>query len=382
MPTFLRAADELLASLCNGLGLDGSYEEFRRVQRFFLKGWGEHEVPSSPPYLSAIGDDHSPFEYSIAFGTGLTELRLLVEVQGATPCGPANQAAAVELNPRLASTFQANFERFDRIKSLFLTDAPHPPFSLWHAACLSRDGRHDFKVYLNPQVRGAGRASELVREALDRLGMSRAVRVIERITGHPGLSSTPNYFSLDLCDAERARVKVYFQHPNATARHIDEIFTLAPTHRKGDVMEFARAIVGDGGPYRFKAVTSCFSFVEGRDEPKAATFHMPIAHYVPNDAVTVERVARYLSAQGIDPAAYLRAVQSFAMRALDDGAGIQSYASFRREPSGIRFTAYLSPELFRERQCPSQLRMKVASVRPTAENASEHADEHPSARRR
>lgn len=365
MATFVRAADRLLKKLCEGMDLQDSYEEFRQVQRLFLEKWGVQEIPEVPPYRSSIGDDHSPFEYSIAFGAHRTELRLLVEVQGDAHDAASNQEAALNLNQRLAQTFAANFERFERIKPLFLPHSPDPPFSLWHAACLGRDGRHDFKVYLNPQVRGADQANALVGEALIRLGMPGAARVVADITSRAGLLSSPNYFSLDLSASSSARVKVYFQHPAANAQQVDDIFRLSPNHRPGDVVEFCRCLVGGDGPFDLKPVTSCFSFVEGRDEPTAATFHMPIAHYVPNDSVTLDRVTRYLSSQGIDPSVYVAALQAFAMRPLDDGAGIQSYASFRREPSGIRLTAYLSPELYREQDCSSELRLKVPSIPPS-----------------
>jgi DMATS type aromatic prenyltransferase len=365
MATFVRAADRFLEKLCEGMHLQDSCEEFRRVQRLLLEEWGLQEIPEVPSYRSSIGDDHSPFEYSIAVGAQRTELRLLVEVQGSVPNAVSNQEAALNLNRRLAQTFNANFERFERIEPLFLPQTPDPPFSLWHAACLGREGQHDFKVYLNPQVRGADQANALVGEALVRLGMSGAARVVASITSHAKLTSSPNYFSLDLSASPSARVKIYFQHPRANAQQVDEIFRLSPNHRSGDVVEFCRTLVGGDGPFDRKPVTSCFSFVEGRDEPTAATFHMPIAHYVPNDSVTVDRVTRYLAAQGIDPSVYVAAVHAFAMRPLDDGAGIQSYASFRREKSGIRLTAYLSPELYREPDCSSELRLKAPSIRPS-----------------
>jgi DMATS type aromatic prenyltransferase len=335
------------------------------VQEFFLQSWGEQEIPEEPGYASCIGDDHSPFEYSLALGAQRTELRLLVEVQSKSPDALANQRAAIELNPILAERFGASFERFDAIKQIFLPESPSPPFSLWHAACFAQDAPHDFKVYLNPLARGPERANELVAAALARLGLTEAQGVVDTITNSPTLESTPNYFSLDLSDASTARVKVYFQHPNATAQQLDDLFELSPGHRPGDVVEFCRAISESDGPYTTKPLTSCFSFVEGRKRPTAATFHLPIAHYVPNDSVTVERVTRYLTSQQIDPSPYSRALRAFAMRPLHDAAGIQSYASFRREQSGIRFTAYLSPELFREaNQFPSELRLRAASAAP------------------
>jgi hypothetical protein len=76
------------------------------------------------------------------------------------------------------------------------------------------------------------------------------------------------------------------------------------------------------------------------------TLHLPIAHYVESDDVTATRVARFLRRHGLDDMSYRRAIHVFTPRALEDGAGVQSYASYRREPEGLRFSAYLSPELF------------------------------------
>jgi hypothetical protein len=77
------------------------------------------------------------------------------------------------------------------------------------------------------------------------------------------------------------------------------------------------------------------------------TLHLPIAHYVEDDEQTFHRVRQFLKREGLDHLAYERAMASVARRPLVQGVGIQSYASFRREAGGLRFTAYLSPELFR-----------------------------------
>jgi DMATS type aromatic prenyltransferase len=347
MATFVQAAAGLLENLCAGLGVANDRKEFQTVQDFLLKGWGQQEIPQRPSYASSIGDDHSPFEYSVAFGSQGTELRILVEMQGKVPSAVSNQRAALDFNGQLAQRFGADFERFDAIKDLFLPEFPGAPFSLWHAVCLNRDNRNEFKVYLNPQCRGAERANGLVTEALARLGLEGVGSSLEAITSTAASRGVLNYFSLDLSSSPGARVKLYFQHTHACAQQLDETFELCPAHQRGDVIEFCRALVGSDGPYERKPLTSCFSFVQGSDQPTAATFHLPIAHYVPSDFVTVERVASYLASQQLDSDAYRRTMHAFAMRPLHESAGIQSYASFRREASGIRFTAYLSPELFR-----------------------------------
>jgi len=363
MATFALAGALLLERLCKGLGIDDSCQEFQAVQDFCLQDWGKQEIPSRAGYPSSIGDDHSPFEYSVAFGTQQTELRLLVETQGEAPGAISNQHAALAFNGQLAQRFAANFERFDAIKDLFLPESPRPPFSLWHAVCLDPGHKHEFKVYLNPQVRGPKRANAIVAEALKRLGLSTARDVVESIASREGNCGVLNYFSLDLSSAPGARVKIYFQHTHASAQQLERTFLLSPTHRAGDIAEFCQALVGNEGPYTKKPVTSCFSFVQGVDGPTAATFHLPIAHYVESDLITTERAAKYLASKRLDAEGYVRMMHAFAMRPLQDAAGIQSYASFRRDVSGTRFTAYLSPELFCDANAHSSgLRLKAANV--------------------
>jgi hypothetical protein len=156
-----------------------------------------------------------------------------------------------------------------------------------------------------------------------------------------------NYFSLDLSDESSARVKVYLCHRDATAADLERCFSVAPLHQHGDVAEFCFDMVGHGGPFTNKPVSSCFSFVEGAERPLAATFHLPIAHYVDNDSVVTDRVSKFLRKHelfGSDR--YRGMIDRFSSRPTSSGVGTQSYTSFRRDPKGMRLTVYLSPELF------------------------------------
>lgn len=156
------------------------------------------------------------------------------------------------------------------------------------------------------------------------------------------------YFSLDLSNKPSARVKVYVAHPAITAEEMDRVFTLCPSHRPGDVVNFCQSMVKTTGAFTSKPLTSCLSFVQGSEQPTAMTLHLPISHYVENDQVTSERVSAFLRKQGLDHEAYDRSLAAVATRPLAQASGIQSYASYRRERGGLRFTAYLSPELFRK----------------------------------
>jgi len=349
MTTYSETGEYLLGKLCDSFGLGSQFAEFSATQKFLLQDWGDAEIPASPPYASLVGDDHSPLEYSVAFGGRGVELRILFEVQAAIPGPLANQRAALAMNERLASHYGTSFAKFSAVEDLFLSSRSARGFSLWHGARFGAGGP-DFKIYLNPQAFGPKRALPLVSEALARLGLPTAIPVVEQVVRSRAGSDALNYFSLDLSDDGASRVKVYFRHEQATARDIEKLFALSATHQAGDVVQFARAMVGHDNALSGKPATSCFAFTQDSDGPSAVTYHLPIAHHTSSDATAVERSAAYLSSLGATVAArnFTTAIDAFAPRPLEQAPGVQSYASYRREQTGIRFTAYLSPELFRE----------------------------------
>jgi DMATS type aromatic prenyltransferase len=369
MATYQDIARTQLHALTQALNLSKDAERHEEVRARLFEGWGDTEVPQKAGYLSAIGDDHSPFEYSIALGPGGSELRLLFESQGREPGLAANRSAALAFNERLAP-YGASLARFDRIRDLFLPENPQGPFTLWHAVTFG-SSQPDFKVYLNPFARGPAHAWGIITEALTRLGMGNVVKTLKAAANRGGVLDQPNYFSLDLSRAASARVKVYLRHPDATAAELERTFSHAPQHRSGDVTEFCLSMIGNVGPFTSKPATSCLSFVEGSDQPLAATLHLPVAHYLDNDASVRRRVMAYLEAHHLSADHYDRALAAMATRPLDQTSGVQSYASYRRESTGIRVTAYLSPELFRQPSVNvSKTRMRApSSVAPLSERS-------------
>ena len=366
METFHQNAQAQLRKLCAALGLTGDQSRFETLLSWMFKGWGELAIPEQVRFPSAIGDDHSPFEFSVAFGPNDVELRLLLEAQGEPPSLIANRDAALAFNRRLAP-MGVSFERFTKVHDLFMPNVPSSPFTLWHAVGMRAGRAADFKIYLNPQVRGPAEAWDTVTEALGRLGLSNVVPTLRKAMGRGSDVDLLAYFSLDLSEAPTSRVKIYFQHLHATAAEVERVFALAPTSQPGDVLSFCRAVAGSIGPFSRKAVSTCLSFVQGNDQPTAATFHLPIAHYVDRDSETVTRVQSFMHSVGLSDAPYTRALSAFAPRALAAGAGVQSYASFRREPNGIRVTAYLSPELFRARATNVSHQRLKAAIAPSAQ---------------
>jgi len=350
--TYSQIGSRQLYDLCHALGIGDSTRQCLRAQAVMMEGWGEREVPPLAPYPSRIGDDHSPYEYSVQFAKDAVELRMLCEAQAPAPSLYGNQTAGMALNRRLAQLYAVDLSRFDCLQDLFCPEDPQGPFSIWHAACFDRAGRPDFKIYLNPRVHCGTSGEELVTEGVARLGLPPSVlSLIQRVVDRGGV---PNYFSLDLAARLGSRVKVYFSHEDVTVDQLEAIFSFAPSNRAGDVTRFCREILGGVPSLRRKPICYCFSFVTGVDGPLAVTFHLPVAHYLENDAEITGRVAAFMAGEGLPVDAYRRAVSAMSRRDLAQAVGLQSYFSFRREAMGLKVTAYLSPELFSAplAQCP------------------------------
>jgi DMATS type aromatic prenyltransferase len=347
MATFNETASGQLRALCDALEMKRDFPEALLLQRFLFDRWGDRPIPVRPKYRSILSDDHSPYEYSVAFGPEGSELRLLLEAQADKPGLQANQLAARALTQKIVSIFPVGTERLEAVSDLFLPSEPQGLFSYWHAIVLGKQYKPKFKIYFNPQVRGQENAPALVAEALSRLGLGGAARLLrERVAWRGPERDEFNYFSLDLSDKGYARVKVYLCHHQATAADLERSVSVAPSHVPGDIAEYCMQILGHGGPFARKPISSCFSFVEGSEAPTSATFHLPIAHYVTNDEVVRGRVAAFMRVNALDVAGYTRLMANFSSRPLGLGAGIHTYASFRRDPSGPRLTVYLSPELY------------------------------------
>jgi DMATS type aromatic prenyltransferase len=302
------------------------------------------------PYPSSIGDDHSPYEYSVAYGAKGVELRLLFEAQAAKPSLASNHAEALRVNERLRTQWGASLSRFEQIADLFTPagDATSPGFSLWHAACLSPTALPDFKVYLNPQLHGREAADEVIEEVIARLGLVGAKEALGRLRLRGRDEDELKYLSLDLSDKAQARVKVYVCHHDATPHQLERAFGVAPSHRPGDAAQFCAAMGPEVARFDRKPISSCVAFIAGEPDPYTITMHLPIAHYAASDAHARRRIASFMTTHGMDELLHTRVLRSIARSPLETSRGIQSYASYRRQGSSMRLTIYLSPELYRK----------------------------------
>jgi DMATS type aromatic prenyltransferase len=332
--TFTEAALQRLDRLWRALYGEACPERPRALAKRMLAPWGDAPIPRQPPWRSDIGDDHSPFEYSVAFGAP-PELRLLVEGQG-----ESLRAAGLALHRALGAE-GAHLEPAARVEELLLPELADPPlFYLWHSVALRSERT---KVYFNPSVRGAGRAPALMREAMERLGMAEAWRGFAAAQAALGTHAV-FLFCLDLEDGPSARVKLYAQPEGRTAEE------LARVAGRDEIAEFCRAMTGSDGPYRYSPTVTrlpslYFAYLRNQATPSEIAIQVPIRHYVPDDRIARDRIVAWFERRGLDAAPYERALDAVARRRLDEGRGLNAWVSLQ-SGSGL-ITVYFAAELYR-----------------------------------
>ncbi|WP_394841782.1 hypothetical protein LZC95_32485 [Pendulispora brunnea] len=316
-----------------------------------MRTWGNIEVPQRPQWLSHIGQDHAPFEFSVSFVAGRPRIRLLVEAQSETGRFPAVRDACLGVQSA-AMEYGADGHAFERVRDLFLPEVPHAPFALWHAASIS-SGPMFVKAYLNPQIRGPEHAEVVVQTALERLGLRGAwSNVRSSFWDHELSGDEIRYFSLDLVEPARARTKVYVYPAGATAWDLERLASLRKSYVPGEVTEFCRAMTGSTGPYVDRAVCVYFAFTGTDPNPSDVTIQVPMAAYVQDDEVARDRILRYFRARGLPTTAYERALSAVSQRPLGSGRGLHTYVSLRTGRQPLHLTVYFAAELYGVQQPP------------------------------
>ncbi len=346
--TLFEFGERRLRSLCSSIGFRRENEIVELFRRLTTP-WGRRSVREPPSWPSTVGDDETPFEFSIGLGAE-PEVRVMVEPLGDEASPQANADASSALLSSLAADFDVDLERFERVRDLFLGNSPTAHFVTWVAAGISETEGPRFKLYLNPFVQGEHLAPAVIEEALSRLGFADAWPCVASslVRRGPDLDQLM-YFSLDLRRSNTARVKVYARHRRCTLADLEAAASRSQVYRSGDVDRFVRAVVPNGDhAFEKRAPLTCYAFDQrSGSTPVSATTHIPINAYAPHDAAIRERVTSFLEQVGLGPEVYSRALDGFANRALDAGIGLQSYVSFRRDRGQPRLTIYFPVEAYR-----------------------------------
>src|SRR5437588_8538288 len=306
-----------LRRLCRAVGLEGFQDLYAGLMREFLGPAATGVVGVTPAWESQISDDHTPVEYSISFDMGRTpRLRFLVEPSGRRPDLGANMQAGLQVLELLADRYQFPLDRLSMLQDLFFPRRPHGTFGLWLAAELGTSGAPRFKVYLNPSVHGPDRASQVVGEALARLGFGDAFLSLLRY-GVPRNPQLDRFyiFSLDLGSPwGRPRAKVYIRHEGFSAAEVALTACAVPGVSPESIAQFC-GLLGGPGPFTARPLISCYSFVEGdRERPSAYTLHLPIRDYVLHDADARNRASAALDCYGFDASVLGRALAGVTRR--------------------------------------------------------------------
>ncbi len=340
--------------------------------RVLSRGWEQRASTAPPAWASDITDDHTPFEFSVAFGAGSDSARLLTEPRPhLDPTLQASWALASEMHGQLTRQWGADLTQLHRVAHLFAPQAASKArFCIWHSAVFG-EAKPDFKVYLNPAIHGEHGSHHLVGEALQRLGYSSAWSSISSLEG---AGTRAVYFSIDLVPIASARCKIYLAPGEPTAASVSETLGRFPGFRPAVVERLMQHFLGGPGPYSVRPPLLCFALRNGAPTPHSVTVHLPVRCYGARDDWAIAKlICSHLTfAQRVR---YLRLLTAFSKRPLDTGKGVQTYVSLRATPGSEALTVYLAPEAYAATSHESQAATQAfpffrASRGPVAEAGS------------
>jgi DMATS type aromatic prenyltransferase len=335
-----------MTRLMRALGQDAGLARALAVARVLAKGWFDRESLPWPAWPSDITDDHSPFEFSLAFNESSEIVRILTEPQAPLePSLVASWRAAAEVHEDLATHWRAGFANYDKVADLFAPRVGSSArFCVWHAGILGGARPPHFKIYLNPAIHGSDDANAVLMAALARLGVDElwatyASRALTR-----GALDAPIYFSLDLLDSGDARIKIYIAHRAATSFDVARILETNAGFDERSVRRWCREFMGGSGPFEARPPITCFALRQGALDLHSTTLHLPVRCYLEDDLEIARRASQFLNLP--QRVRYMRALTALSDRPLESGAGVQTYISLRPSPGKEALTAYLAPQVY------------------------------------
>jgi len=358
--TFLGLVSQRFERLAAAVGFRAQeIAEAIDVLQDLFEPWGHDPVGLRPAIVSDIADDHSPVELSLVLTGAAPEIRVLFEARGDDSSPLGRWVAGERVNARIAARYEGSVDRLERIRDLFVPST-RSRFSMWHAVCFQSSRAPAFKLYVNPQAQGRDQAPAVVREAVARLGFPRAAGGVATCLR---TADELKFFSLDLDDSPRARVKIYKVHHDASRMDIERELSAARDHTPGAIASFWRAVAPGDGPFRGLPISTYLALTSEDERPTTGAVHFPVRDYWRDDRVIQERTADFL--EGVDRDIYLRGLNAFAARPLEEGVGLQSYVSLRQHRGARRVTVYLSLEAY-DVAAPSPGAMLGRVTRPTS----------------
>jgi DMATS type aromatic prenyltransferase len=337
-----------LQSLLRAVGLSDSTGSSTKLLGDALGPGALRPLSAVPLWPSFVADDHTPVEFSVALARNEPPaVRMIVESIAEHPDRKSNLTAALAVLDRLAAQHNLDLRQLDRVRDLFLPADPQGAFAFWYSLIVGSHAAPAIKVYLNPEVRGPERGTELVSTALDRLGLGAALPTVARhALRREGLDRF-SFFALDLMDDHRARVKTYVSHDSAEVSDVVRAASAVPEvdlELLADVCEIAGA---GTGPFTRRPLMSAYNFLAGdTDRPGGYSVYIPVRDYVQDDLEACERVLAVMARCGLDSAPFVLALASIVRRPLGDGVGLIAHISLRLGRPRPGVTVYLSSEAY------------------------------------
>src|SRR5256885_6219335 len=235
--------------------------------RDLLGSVGSRPLSEPPAWPSNVADDHTPVEFSIAYSDGgPPALRILGEALGTPPGALTNLSAAHRFIDVQARRFGLSTSRFDAVRDLFATEYPQGDFALWYSLVFRSGRQPEFKVYVNPELKGVERAPDLVAEALRRLGLGTSYRTMldHRVRpGELGRGDRLTFFALDLHDGPQARVKLHLTHNSAEVGDVVRAAGVVDGVDTTELAELCAAAGGCVGTFARRPVGGSYTLIEG-----------------------------------------------------------------------------------------------------------------------
>jgi Tryptophan dimethylallyltransferase len=334
-----------LHRLQNAVGVDtAEWPTILKVYADMARSWGHRSISQTPQW-SALTDDCSPFEFSIAMSKDGPELRMVVEPQSEPASAEGYWEASLRLTRKLETEWGADLARLNRIEALFRPN-PDAWFAAAHGAILWPGPKPLFKIYLNARARGVGTAAELMENALNSMGLGAGWA---SVNSHLQGRGIPHILALDLVPDGDARVKIYLRFPGSTLPGLHRLIEAADPGLAEYLDGFAAAVYGKSLAQLPRPALLAYTLREGSNDTTKMICQIACFPFAGSDSAIADRVSRFLVQNGLDATAYCRAIAAMQEGGAKGGFGIQNFFSIQRDEAGLRVTSYLSPRVYLRR---------------------------------
>jgi hypothetical protein len=315
-----------------------------KVYEDLTRSWGHRRISETPPW-SALTDDCSPFEFSVAISKTGPELRMIVEAQSELASPSGYWGASMELSRHLEKVWVADLDRLKKVESLF-----EPNHDVWfvaaHGTVMWPTARPSFKIYLNPAARGPSLAPNLVEKALSCIGLLPSWVSLKR---HLQDGGTLHCLSLDLTSGVDACVKVYVRFPAPTLDRLSRVLEAVDPDLARHINGFAAAVFGRSLNQLPRPALVAYNLRPGSCEPGRLICQLASFPFAGTDLEVSDRVARFMDHSGLEAQPYRQAVRAMSEGLDHCDKGIHNYVSLQRDEAALRVTIYLCPRVYLER---------------------------------